>query len=603
MISLKEKLLNVSLRQKLIFAFACFIIIPFLIIGGTLSWLYVNFSRSMILDAAVENSRQIVKNIDTSISPLLRLSMYPVQNKELFQMMKKDYASVPYPLYEREKDYDAVGGTIRNSMMLYTDLIDSAVIYQSKNHLILGRSNDDYMNHTYLERGFYDEPFVQAILQKKGLYVPIGIHSEQLMSMHPVPVVSIGRAIVDPYTKENLGFILFNIGLSKLKALWRDIHFTDHTRFYLVDESSNVIYSKDGGEIGKPAAELLGQEFKYISGAGEELKQNNNEYLITSTSQLTGWKAMTVIPKNELFGFVYTIVRTIAISLFVLLGLSIITSIYIATSITKPLLHLQKKMKLVSQGHLDVDIDIPHGDVGKISVTIDQMLKEIRRLIQTIYEDEQEKRQLEILALQSQIKPHFMYNTLNAIKWMAKIQGASGIEEALTAFSSVIRFTAKTERDFVTVREEVEFIKNYTKILDIRYFNKFEVSYDIDPGVWEYQTLKFMLQPLVENAIFHGFDNIPYKGKLQIQIYEEEGHIVMIVADNGRGMAPEQQDSPDSDKAADHLNSIGINNIRKRIELHYGQGYGLSITSEENAGTTAKIIIPIIHRENQGDRK
>jgi two-component system sensor histidine kinase YesM len=600
---IKEKLLNASLRQKLILAFACFIVIPFFIIGGTLSWLYVDSNRSMLLDAAVENNKQIVKNIDTSLNPLLRLSMYPVQNDALFQLMRKDYAAVPYPLYEREKDYEAVGGIIRNSMMLYTDLIDSAVIYQSKNHLILGRSSDDYMNHAYLQHGFYDEPFVQAILQKKGLYVPIGIHADRLMSPHPVPVVSIGRAIVDPYTKQSLGFILFNIGVDKLKTLWSDIHFTDHTRFYLVDGNSNIIYSKDSGEIGKPAPGILGQDFKYVSGAGEELSQNNGEYLIASTSQVTGWKAVTVIPKNELFGFVYTIVRTIAISLFVLLGLSILTSIYIATGITKPLLNLQKKMNLVSQGNLDVEIDIQHGDVGKISVAIDRMLKEIRRLIRTIYREEQEKRQLEILALQSQIRPHFMYNTLNAIKWMAKIQGASGIEEALTAFSSVIQFTAKTQRDFVTIREEVEFIKNYTKILDLRYLNKFEVSFDIDPRVWEYQTLKFMLQPLVENAIFHGFDKIAYKGKLRIQIYEEAGRLVMIVADNGRGMSPAQRESLDHDKGAGHLNSIGIANIRKRIALHYGQGYGLSIASEENAGTTAKIVVPAIKEENQGETK
>jgi two-component system sensor histidine kinase YesM len=361
-----------------------------------------------------------------------------------------------------------------------------------------------------------------------------------------------------------------------------------------------VIYGKDASEIGKPAAAILGQDFQYVSGAGEELNQNRGDYLITSTSRVSGWKAVTVIPKNELFGFVYTIVRTIAISLFILLGLSIITAIIIATGITKPLLNLQKKMKLVSQGDLNVSIDIQHGEVGKISVTIDRMLTDIRSLIQTIYHDEEEKRQLEILALQSQIKPHFMYNTLNAIKWMAKIQGASGIEEALTAFSAVIRFTAKTQSDYVTVREEVEFIKNYTKILDIRYLNKFDVSFDIDPGVWEYLTLKFLLQPLVENAIFHGFDEISYKGMLEVRVYEEAGNIVMTVTDNGRGMSPQEQEGLEHNKASDQLNSIGINNIRKRINLHFGQGYGLTITSEVNTGTTAKIVVPVINQAEKG---
>ncbi|MCM2534360.1 histidine kinase [Neobacillus pocheonensis] len=198
---------------------------------------------------------------------------------------------------------------------------------------------------------------------------------------------------------------------------------------------------------------------------------------------------------------------------------------------------------------------------------------------------------MEILALQSQIRPHFMYNTINVIKWMAKIQGASGIEEALSAFSAVIRFTAKTESELVTIRDEVEFIKNYTKILDFRYFNKFEVSYKIDPNVMEYMTLKFLLQPLVENAVFHAFDDIDYKGKIYIRIYKESEGLIMEVSDNGRGLSKNEHLEAE---AGDKLNSIGINNIKKRIQLNFGEKFGLWMTSQDTGGTIAKIVIPII---------
>lgn len=594
---------NLTLRQKLILAFASFIVIPFFIIGGTLSWLYVESNRSMLLDAAIQNNKQIVKNIDSSLSPLLELSMFPVQNHALLQTMRKDYSAVPYPLYERGKDFDTVGGLIRNSIMPYSNLIDSAVIYQTQNHMILGRSHNDYMNHNYLEKEFYNEPFVRDIIRNKGIYVPIGIHAEKLMSYRPTPAVSIGRSIVDPFTREDLGFILFNIGVDKLKMLWSDIQFTENTHFYLVDQHSNLIYSTNSEEIGKPAAEILGDNSSLILQDPGQLQKDKDHYFISSASHLSGWKTVTVIPKQELFGFVNTIVRTIAISLFILLGLSIITSIYIARSITKPLLQLERKMKLVSQGNLDVSLNIEHGEIGKISVTIDQMLKEIRRLIQKIYQDELEKRQMEMLALQSQIRPHFMYNTLNAIKWMAKIQGATGIEEALTAFSSVIRFTAKTQSDYVTVKEEVEFIKSYAKILDIRYMNKFDVTFHIDPSVWEYQILKFLIQPLVENAIFHGFDELPYKGKLEIRVEQQDGRIVITVTDNGRGMSQERQQQLTQNKNGERLNSIGINNIRRRIELHFGPEYGLWINSEVNAGTTVTIVVPVIEQVNAGDSK
>ncbi len=203
-----------------------------------MSWLYVNSNRSMILAAAVENNKQIVKKTSTTRSTLclgcrcIRSTIRP-----FFQIMRKDYETALYPLYEREKDYDTVGGIIRNSMLLYTDLIDSAVIYQSRNHIIVGRSNNEYMDHRYLENEFYNEPYVQKILQKQGLYVAVGVHPEKLVSYSHVSVVSVARAIVDPYSKENLGLIMLNIGIDKLKLLWSDIHFTENTKFYLIDEN------------------------------------------------------------------------------------------------------------------------------------------------------------------------------------------------------------------------------------------------------------------------------------------------------------------------------------------------------------------------------
>ncbi|WP_438348583.1 sensor histidine kinase [Paenibacillus sp. FA6] len=587
----KQTLLNLSLRNKLIISFSCFIITSFFIIGGTLSWLYFNSNKEMILDATEENNRQIINNIDTSLNPLMRLSMYPLQDKKLLQILRKDYSAVTYPKLEISQDFNAVNQIIKNSMLLNTDLIESVVIYQAHNHLIIGRSNTDLINYTYFENEFMKEPYIQEIMQKKGIETVIGIHPERLMTSNDQMVVSIGRAIIDPNTYDNLGVILINVGIDKLKKVWSNTHFTENTKFYLIDESEHVIYSQDSSQIGKSSEDIL-----------EETKKSSN-YIITSSSKVTNWKAVTVIPKNELFRVLDVMIETIIIALLVLLVLAIVTSVVIATSVTKPLAILQHKMKRVSQGDMDVVIDIQHGEVGKISITIDHMLEDIRRLIQRIYEEETEKRRLESLALQSQIKPHFIYNTINVIKWMAKIQGSTGIEEALTDFSSVIKFTAKTESEYTTFQEEVDFITSYTRILDFRYLNKFEVSYDIEHSILQYRTLKFLIQPLVENAVFHGFDGVDYKGKLLIHIYQQADNVVVLVSDNGRGMSMQEQDTLEFAETSDHLNSIGIKNVRRRIELYYGEGYGLWIESKENMGTTAKIIVPILKNDQIGDKE
>ncbi|CAH0117983.1 hypothetical protein PAE9249_00448 [Paenibacillus sp. CECT 9249] len=605
MMRLKHKFLNLSLKNKLIIAFSCLIIVPLFTIAGVLSWLYLESNRNMILDVVVENNNQIVKNIDTSLNPLLRLSMSPVQNRDIFRIMGKDYDESAYPLLEREQDFDKVNGLIRNNMHLYTDLIDSVIVYQSKNGIIIGRSNIEYMDHRYFEREFRDEPFVRQILDKQGLYVPIGIHPEKLMSYDHAPVVSIGRAIMDPYTKESLGLIMLNISVEKLKTLWSDIHFTENTRFYLIDEQHNIIYSQHPEEIGQAADSAIGEDFASVIGEGRTTGEHQDMYFVSSISDVSNWRAITIIPKTEMFSYIYLTLKITTISLIVLLALSILIAIFIATSITRPLAVLERKMKLVSQGNLDVSMDIRYGEAGKISKTVDHMLRDIRGLIRRIYEEEKEKRHLEMLALQSQIKPHFIYNTLNVIKWMAKLQGASGIEEALSSFSSVIKFTVKTESDYVTIQEEAEFIRSYTDILSLRYLNKFDVSFDIDPQVREFYTLKFLLQPLVENAVFHGFDGIDYKGKLTISIAREANYVIMIVADNGKGVRDDEREQFESRAEADKINPIGMKNIRKRLELNYGQDYGLTIASREPCGTVATIKIPVltsIPNESAGER-
>jgi two-component system, sensor histidine kinase YesM len=581
---------NLTLKYKLIFAFSSFIIIPFIAVGGTLSWLYLDSNKNLTLSAANQNNDQIIKNIDTTLNSIFRLTMYPIHDQEIFEILRKDYSKLEHPGYERSKDFDRVNAIIQNNILLYSEVIDSVTLYHMKDKSIIGRSNVQFINYSYLKSGYLKEPFMKEIISKSGEHVTIGVHRERLTNKIKY-VVSVGRSVKDPYTNENIGVILVNIDIKKLEQLWSSIHFTDNTEFYLLDKENRLIYSSDKTEIGHHANTVFKDNIGYEN-RQEELTRNGEEsFILSSASDVSGWRAVTVIPKSELFKLLNTILQLMVIIIAVGLLLSILASIYIATSITKPLSILEEKMKKVSEGNLDVKVGLTGGDIGRISTTIDAMLEQIRGLISRIYLEESEKRKHEMLAMQSQIRPHFMYNTINVIKWMAKMQGARGIEEALSSFSSVIKFTAKTEGDFVTVREETDFIKDYIQILDLRYFNKFDVQYEIDENVLEYKTLKFLLQPLVENAVFHGFDEIEDKGLLEIKIFQENDRLIFIVKDNGSGISDEVLDGSQS---VQKLNSIGISNIQKRIELNFGKEYGLFLTSEKNQGTAAKIVLPIM---------
>ncbi|WP_054954896.1 cache domain-containing sensor histidine kinase [Paenibacillus dakarensis] len=592
---LKQRILHWSLEKKLIAAFSAFIVLPLILIAVVVSSIYVENYRSTMVDAVIENNRQIMKNIDTSLQPLQQMSMLPIQDEAVYSIMRKDYNKVSYPLLEKGRDFDKVNNLIQSGIMLYSDLIDSVVIYHEKSQSIIGRSNREYMNFTYFEEEFIQEPFIKVIREASGGFVAAGVHEERLLSRNGIEVVSLGRAVMDPYTKEDLGFILFNISVDKLKTLWSNTSFSEKTKFYLIDENDYIVHSTEPEEIDTPASAVLSGEFRYDPASKLHTTVNREAYIISSFSDMANWKTLTIIPRKDLFLIVYQIIAILAVSLILLLVLSILISAKIAKTIMKPLAVLKRKMKLVSQGNLDVTFDTTvHGEIGVINTAVDQMLRDIRSLIERIYVEEEEKRNLEMTALQSQIRPHFIYNTLNVIKWMAKIQGASGIEEALQAFSSVMKFTAKKEGDYVTIAEEVEFIENYTKILDFRYFNKFDVIYDIDPEVMRYKTLKFLLQPLVENSVFHGFEGIDYKGTLVISIHKEQDSLIMKVTDNGRGFPDDGQAKKEAAGERDTFNSIGLNNIRSRIDLHFGPEYGLWIDKGEQGGTVAWIKVPII---------
>lgn len=592
---LRRSFNNLRLEQKLSIAFSVFIIVPLLIIGGILTGIYTENNRETVMNAAVEKNQQIIKNMDTSMQPILRMSMLPVQNHELFQIMLKDYRKSAYPGLELGRDFDIVNGIIRSSMMPYSDLIDTLAIYHEAEKRIIGRNQIEYLNFNYLQQEFTKERFVQDILDQHGSYVPIGVHSEKLLSRNPQSVVSIGRAILDPYSKKNLGFILINIKTEQLQTLWNSSSFTPNTRFYLVDQSGNIIYSKHSEEIGESASKVLGVSFGLLPSNGRNEKGGN--LTVSSASSITGWRAVTVIPKQEMLSIIYETLTIIVISLIVLLLISVFASAHIAKTVMRPLAELNSKMKLVSQGNLDVSFETHYGEVGKISNTVDHMLKEIRGLIQRIYEEEREKKDLEVAAFLSQIRPHFMYNTLNVVKWMAKIQGATGIEEALSAFISVVKFTAKNEGDYVTIAEELEFLENYTKILDFRYMNKFEVSFEVDPDVLTSQTLRFLLQPLIENAVFHGFDEIDYKGMLSVSIQKGGDQLAMKVEDNGRGFTNINSAESGLTPLPDHMTSIGLNNIRKRLQLHFGEQGKLTLERAKNGGTIVTIFAPLIFEE------
>lgn len=288
--------------------------------------------------------------------------------------------------------------------------------------------------------------------------------------------------------------------------------------------------------------------------------------------------------------------------LIVVIGIGIALMFILNRMINVPVLRIRDKMVKISHGDFSRDNDIEwQHELGDIGRGINDLSENVVVLMERRLEDEKQKRDLEYKMLQSQINPHFLYNTLNSIKWMAVTQGADGISEMTTALSRLLRSISKGTSLLVSIREELSLIEDYFTIQRYRYGGtiSMEISVEED-SLYESQIIKFTLQPLVENAIFHGIEPKGTAGKIIIHVYYvkealSDRHIRIDVTDDGVGMSEEKARqilSDHQETGADFFREIGVSNVQKRLQYEFGEQYGITIESVEGSYTTMSIHIP-----------
>ena len=311
----------------------------------------------------------------------------------------------------------------------------------------------------------------------------------------------------------------------------------------------------------------------------------------------------------------YTLSRNI-FSAFLIVTFSILTASaiigillfwYLSKTVNEPVRQLQVRMKRIADGDFsrDASTEWEHelGDIGK---NINDLSENVLSLMNQRIEDERQKKDYEYRMLQSQINPHFLYNTLNSIKWMATIQNAPGIAEMATALSRLLKDISKGTTNLVPLSHEISLIKEYFTIQQYRYGGAITLSFDIeDESLTACKILKFTLQPIVENAIFHGIEPKGSAGTIGIHIYQDSNTDVHIdVTDNGIGMEEEvAAHLLDKELSADSsfFREIGVSNVHKRLQYEFGSSYGLHVTSQAGKFTTVSILLPFQTEEATHD--
>lgn len=327
------------------------------------------------------------------------------------------------------------------------------------------------------------------------------------------------------------------------------------------------------------------------------IRYEGKQYLlIRYASRTAPWNLYCAVPEEKYLGAAYSLIHSILGITFLAFLVSLFISYILSRGMTQNISRLEKNISKVEEGDFSVHIDpVSNDEIGQLCQHFNQMADRIEELVQQAYTEGEEKERLKLTVLKAQINPHFLYNSLGSIKCMAKMQGQEDIANMTAALTELLRTSLGKTGEFQTVEQEIEYIRNYFVLQLYRYENAFSVEYEIEEETKSLLMLNFILQPLVENALFHGIELSRNNGIIRVSSGLREGKLVLAVEDNGIGMTKEQVDAlfQEKDDRYEGLNSIGVRNVSQRIRRYFGEAYGLSYSSSPGQGCRVEIVLPV----------
>ncbi|QUI24806.1 histidine kinase [Vallitalea pronyensis] len=379
---------------------------------------------------------------------------------------------------------------------------------------------------------------------------------------------------------ENIGWIYFEMNESFFADLFVNEKLNQHTKLYLIDHNNKIMYSNDN----------------YIKGMIFQMNPLDGVYTERGLKNFQ-WKLISETPRDYISKDSELTVRVTIITAIVSIILEMFFVFIITRELVKPIKRLTNGMKEVRNGNLDIQIHTTSQDeIGELTDSFNEMTRDIKTYLQRRIEDEKAIKDAEYQALQAQINPHFMYNSLNTLRWLATLQEADNIVDVIDSLWTLLHNTSHIQDQFVNLKKEIEIIDAYCTIQQVRYRGKFDIEYNIEDEHYNIVVPKYILQPIVENAIFHGIGPKKALGLIEVKTYTMDHDLYIEVMDDGVGMDEKtisqimQSNTTATNK---RLNNIGVNNVNDRLKLLYGESYGLVINSELGLKTTVTIKIPI----------
>ncbi len=576
-----------SIQSTMMVSFSALMVIAVLIF----LFIALNYTKNSIYENSINYTSQIIKQVNYDIDSYVKY----LENISFIVSTSSDVSNYLYNEgqtdMEREEEKERILSQFKTIMDSRSDIYNIAVV-ANNGRSILNDGEDEFTEYINVR----DQDWYKAALEAKDGTAISSSHVQNAIKSSYKWVITLSKALINYNNAQNEGVFFVDLNYTSISELCNNNNIGNKGYIFILDEDGNIIYHPKqqlmyGGLITENVDDIMACKENYFN-TGDKI------YTI-SKSDKTGWTVVGAANTSELLKnnkqaqMMYLLVAAV-----LLLGVILISSI-IAREITRPIRQLRDSMSMVEEGQFDkANVAVTaKNEIGSLSKSFNVMTERIHTLMeQNVYEQKQ-KRKNEMKALQAQINPHFLYNTLDSIIWMSEAGQNEEVVLMTSALAKLLRQSISNDREQVTVAEEIEYVRSYLTIQKMRYKDKLEYSIEVSPEINHIMIIKFALQPLVENAIYHGLKYKETKGNLNIRGYERGDKAYITIADDGVGMDEDVLEHIFDETMKEHKsNGVGVPNVQKRLQLYYGPEYGISYISRKGVGTVATVTVPLNSR-------
>lgn len=605
------RLRNMPLRYQLMLLFLLFAIVPSVGLGVLVNWTVERIVERQVEGHTMQLIGKVNEALDSKMENLQNMTYLIAFDRNVDAFMRGKTAS---DKDTRTDSSSQEGNTEVEQDQLYgikQTLQGFTTLYPEIAGIVLVNGSGDYISNEMYPRSkqslTQENWFVKAS-QNPGIFTVLGQPLDRNITTHvrykDNEIVSVARSVTDEASGRILGVIMIDLKLRSVSQAARNVTLGKSGYVMVTDEEGRSVYMPE-----HPLVEQIPAEWFQSGDSGTFNAEAGGKELLFmyQSSTFTGWRTVGVFPARESITEVRQIQFYVVSFVFVVCLFGLSASSWFSRSIAQPIFRLMSYMRRAETGNLRSGRWSDRADeIGMLGRSFNRMLAQIRQLISLNELKERQKREAEMRSLQEHIKPHFLYNTLDTIHWMARKEGADDVSNMVGALSRLFRIGLSKGDDFIPLHSELEHITSYLQIQQTRYRDRLQYELIVPDDLRDLFVLKLLLQPLVENAIYHGIKGRRGPGKIRVEAKTEQGRLLLRIQDDGAGMSSERLAEMEGLLAAplESLEtaslsgkagkSYGMLNVQARIQLVYGIEYGIVLDSREGVGTCVQVILPLL---------